>query len=309
MQTVSTTMVLLAGENVDERQWLAMVISRDSRMLLVGEAGGWQEVLDAMTALSPHVVLLDVDTLGDVPTDGLSRLAEEFSRTALVGLCQDEECRAEVLPHLDLVLSKDVPFDSLLGVVLEISATRGQVLPITEDQPAELPGVIVTECPQDLAVPAMHDGPENDPKSTSIVSFPFAAGPQEVPLTTDLEQQGVEPGGPGRWELRRGTIRLTVHPFRSFRSMLWFQGVLQQVDGVTNSKICLIRDGTLHLTVEYRGLVPIEERLEGLKQFEPAISATDSGCIDLRLGKAVSPRVTSLREPTAQGPMDYVLVS
>jgi hypothetical protein len=326
VQTVSATRILLAGGDSDERQWLAMVIGRDSRLLLVGEAGGWQEVLDFMPVLSPHVVLLDLETLGNVPTDGIIQLAQEYSRTALVGLSQGEECRAEVLPGLDLVMAKDVPFNSLLGVVLEVSnrvcggrgesgrtpahnvASREQRSSIAADQTAEPPDATLPENPQAFAGPPAHDAPETSPTSALIASLPSEAGPPQASLATDFEQYGVGQRGAGSWELRRGTIKLTAHPFRSFRSMLAFQGALQQIDGVTNSKICLIHDGTLHMSVEYRGMVPIEERLEGLKQFEPSIGSTDSGTIDVHLGRAAS-RVTSLQVSSIPSPMDYVLVS
>lgn len=79
------------------------------------------------------------------------------------------------------------------------------------------------------------------------------------------------------------SITLVVSPFGSFRALTAFQKALDRIEGVRSVKVRRFHKGTLYASVQYVGVIPLEERLKELVQFQPRVIASANGAIELRI--------------------------
>ena len=85
--------VYLIDDHLLMREGLRMLIGSNPNLVVVGDAGGWEQAKDTIAALRPHVVLLDLD-LGDA--SGLDVLPDTRV-IMLTGIRDPEQHRQAVL--------------------------------------------------------------------------------------------------------------------------------------------------------------------------------------------------------------------
>ncbi len=92
--------VYLIDDHLLMREGLRMLIGSNPNLVVVGDAGGWEQAKDTIAALRPHVVLLDLD-LGDASgLDVLPQLLDVLPDTRVImltGIRDPEQHRQAVL--------------------------------------------------------------------------------------------------------------------------------------------------------------------------------------------------------------------
>lgn len=237
--------LLLAGQDELLSLVLSTVRQQHGDLQTIGIAASGKELVLLLLEDRPAVALVD---LGSLPADAVATAIDlarmEGLATRFVGLADSAPVDRTVLIRLDAMVRRDAPVDRLLTTL------QGN------------PGRKTTAAGR-------------QPSGTGF------AGPQSV-----WTEAAVEPDSRAGSDavFAEGPVSLVVSPFDNFRSLAAFQHALQGLEGIRNVRVHRFHHKTLHVSAQYSGVLPLEERLKEMEQISIQVVGRGAGSLELRIG-------------------------
>ncbi len=114
---VGATRVLLVGEDEDTSALTSVVLTQGGIFDVVGPARSWMELANLLLALSPQVVLLDLDSPGKGVLAALKMAKQLSPQSRIIALATNPKMDSALLPDLDSIVAKDASIDHTLAVI------------------------------------------------------------------------------------------------------------------------------------------------------------------------------------------------
>ncbi len=237
------TRVLLVGEDEDTCALTSVVLTQAAVFDVVGPARSWVELANLLLALSPQVVLLDLDSPGQGALAALKMARQLSPQGRFIALTGDPKMDGPLLANLDAVLSKDAPIDhmlSLLGQPPEGELPSVQEVQSHHEAEYELPSVQEVQS---------HQEEGDDAYLPALGTVNLQAGPFGSFRSLATFQEAV-----GRLE---GVRSVKVRRFHrgTLYSSVQYDGILplgQRLAGLTQFRPRVIADraGSIQLAIE-----------------------------------------------------------
>jgi hypothetical protein len=126
----------------------------------------------------------------------------------------------------------------------------------------------------------------------NVLPSPAASGEVSSPPQAPPARAGGEEGRyqvltkrhqPDAAPLPTQTVHLVASPFPNFKILSAFHRAIQQIPGVVGAKAVSFREGTLHLSVEYLGMMPLAGRLTELSEFNLRLVSSTMDTLEVTL--------------------------
>ena len=150
---------------------------------------------------------------------------------------------------------------NLVHLSEELTAARSLLAgpePATAPPPVSKPEPAADEAPPEPPPPAVQP-----PSFAAPVPAPAApeAAPAPTPRASEQPAATEEWPGAGAGRLMSDRFMLIAYPFHNFHSLNAFQRAVRGLEGVRDAKVARFFKGTLHLQVEYQGVISFADRL------------------------------------------------
>ncbi|MCL4535474.1 MAG: hypothetical protein M1370_09995 [Bacteroidetes bacterium] len=128
--------VLIVGDDDGACQLLHLVLHKDARIAVVGQASGTRDVTQLTSAVSPDVALVDLDATDQTTLAALKSAKQQMGSVMLVGLAGNLNSARTSPGEFDAMLDKREPLDKLLTSLSDIGA-RHRHEPVTPERRAD----------------------------------------------------------------------------------------------------------------------------------------------------------------------------
>lgn len=191
--TPRTVRVLIVGEDEESCWLLRLALQQDSRLSVSGHAKSGRELSTLLSELSPHVAVLDMDSLSREMVAAISLARLSGIKSGFVGLTDSGIVDEHLLTQLGALVRKDTPLEELASVLFEHGVRRAE-------QAASSPSTTPLSVGRDALLPdaSQNPAPEEADSLLSLYINDMERSHRELQERVNLVEfwlQGVEIDG------------------------------------------------------------------------------------------------------------------
>ena len=128
--------VLIADDRANVRSALRLILSQDDEMQVVGEVAGIEQLVTAIRATQPDVLLLEWELLSSESALKIAELKKDFPQVEIIAMSGRPELRkAAAAAGVDVFISKVDPPERLVSQLHSVGSAGQLDDPADEGQP------------------------------------------------------------------------------------------------------------------------------------------------------------------------------